>query len=89
MINALPNGITEGLNFLLSYCILELNVREHSLAGKPEKGFGWRAEHEENREEPLECGRRFSYNSRKLCRSLEARSRVTWNRFVCFVFLYM
>lgn len=57
--------------------MLELNVREHGLAGRLEKRFGWRAEHEENGEEPPSAGGGSPYNSRKLCRSLEARSWVT------------
>lgn len=67
----------ESVEFFFCLIMLELNVRERGLAGRPEKGFGWRAEHEENGEKRLRRGRRFSYNSRKLCRSLEARPWVT------------
>jgi len=82
MINAPPlrNHRDGGRSsFLLPYCIQAKRTRADRRKDSGGRQSTKKTERSGRR-------RRFSYNSRKLCRSLEARSWVTWNRrFVpCF-----
>lgn len=68
-----------GSKLLLPYCIRVKRTRARPGGRRKDSGGGQSTKKTER--SPRRRGRRrFPYNSRKLCRSLEARSWVTWNR---------
>lgn len=82
MINAPPCGIIGTEKDRIFFCLIVLRVKRMRAQrpGRRKDSGGGQGTKKTERSPRRRGRRRFSYNSRKLCRSLEARSRVTWNR---------